>query len=243
MLDKPDTFAGNALLRALAEADKELLRPKFECIDLKLGEKLYKAHEPVEYAHFPISGICSVIAENEEGGRIETGVIGREGFIGIPIVLFVESTASEVVVQAEGSALRISRLKLLNAIQKSPTLNKLLLHFAHVFSVQVAQTALANGHNTISERLARWLLMCHDRAESREFPMTHRFLSVMLAVRRAGITEALNDLEGKKAIRATRGHIIILNRTILAQIAGAAYGTPEEEYKRVMTNWRKSVVR
>jgi CRP-like cAMP-binding protein len=232
MLDIP---TGNSLLHALAKADAELLLPKFECVDLKIGEKLYTAHDPVEYAHFPLSGICSVIAKNE-GGKIETGIIGREGFIGIPIVLFVESAASEVVVLAEGSALRISRLKLLNAIQKSPSLNKLLLRFAHVFSVQVAQTALANGHNTISERLARWLLMCQDRAESREFPMTHQFLSVMLAVRRAGITEALNDLEGKKVIRATRGHIIILNRTILKQIAGAAYGTPEEEYKRVMTN-------
>ena len=236
MLDKPDTFAGNTLLHALADADKELLLPKFECVDLKLGEKLHKAHEPVEFAHFPLSGICSVIAENEEGGRIETGVIGREGFVGIPIVLFVESAASEVVVQADGSALRISRLQLLHAIQESPSLNKLLLHFAHVFSVQVAQTALANGHNSISERLARWLLMCQDRTESREFPLTHQYLSVMLAVRRAGITEALNDLEGRKAIRATRGHIIILNRTILKQIAGAAYGTPEEEYKRVIAN-------
>jgi CRP-like cAMP-binding protein len=232
MLDIP---TGNSLLHVLARADAELLLPKFECVDLKIGEKLYKAHEPVEYAHFPLSGICSVIANNE-GGKIETGIIGREGFVGIPIVLFVEVAASEVVVQAEGRALRISRLKLVNAIQKSPPLNKLLLHFAHVFSVQVAQTALANGHNSISERLARWLLMCQDRVESREFPMTHQFLSVMLAVRRAGITEALNDLEGKKVIRATRGHIIILNRTILKQIAGAAYGTPEEEYKRVMTN-------
>lgn len=233
MLDIP---TGNSLLHALAKADAELLLPKFESVELKFGEKLYKAHEPIEYAYFPLSGICSVIAENEEGVRIETGLIGREGFVGIPIVLFVESAASEVVVQAEGSALRISRPKLLHAIQKSPYLNKLLLHFSHVFSVQVAQTAVANGHNTINERLARWLLMCQDRAESREFPMTHQFLSVMLAVRRAGITEAINDLEGRKAIRAARGHIIILNRAILEQIAGAAYGTPEEEYNRVIAN-------
>jgi CRP-like cAMP-binding protein len=233
MLDIP---TGNSLLHTLAKADGELLLPKLESVDLKVGEKLCKAHEPIEYAYFPLSGICSVIAQNEEGVRIETGLIGREGFIGIPIVLFVESAASEVVVQAEGSALRISQPKLLHAIQKSPRLNRLLLHFAHVFSVQVAQTAVANGHNTIHERLARWLLMCQDRAESHEFPMTHQFLSVMLAVRRAGITEALNDLEGKNAIRAARGHIMILNRTILEQIAGAAYGTPEEEYKRVITN-------
>jgi CRP-like cAMP-binding protein len=235
MLDIP---TGNSLLHVLAKADAEILLSKFEPVDLKIGEKLYKAREPIKYAYFPLSGICSIIAENEENVRIETGLIGREGFIGIPIVLFVERAASEVVVQAEGRALRISRRELLLAVQKSPALNKLLLNFAHVFSVQVAQTAVANGHNTIHERLARWLLMCQDRAESHEFPMTHQFLSAMLAVRRAGITEALIDLEGKKAIRATRGHIIILNRAILEQIAGAAYGTPEAEYKRVITDWR-----
>ena len=233
MLDFP---TGNSLLHVLAMADAELLLPKFESVELKIGEKLYKAHEPIEHAYFPLCGICSVIAENEEGVRIETGLIGREGFVGTPIILFVESAASEVIVQAGGNALRISRLMLLNAVQKSPPLNRLLLRFAHVFSVQVAQTAVANAHNTINERLARWLLMCLDRGESREFPMTHQFLSAKLAVRRAGITDALNDLEGRQAIRATRGHILILNRTILEQIAGAAYGTPEAEYKRVITN-------
>jgi CRP-like cAMP-binding protein len=195
---------------------------------------LCEAHKPVEYAYFPISGVCSVIAQNAESFQMETAFIGREGFVGTPIVLFAEHAPSQVIVQAPGRALRIARAKLLKAIELSPSLHKVLLQFCHTFLVQVAQTAVANGHNTINERLARWLLMYQDRVDSHEFPMTHQFLASMLAVRRSGITEALNFLEGKRAIWALRCRIIILNRACLEQIAGAAYGVPEKEYQRLI---------
>ena len=94
------------------------------------------------------------------------------------------------------------------------------LRFAHTFNVQISQTAVANGRYQINQRLARWLLMCQDRVDSHEFPMTHKFLSIMLAVRRAGITDALNLLEGKKCIRALRGRILITDRKCLEEIAG-----------------------
>ena len=94
---------------------------------------------------------------------------------------------------------------------------------------------MANGRYTINQRLARWLLMCQDRVDSHEFPMTHKFLSVMLTVRRAGITDALTALEGMKCIRALRGRILITDRKVLEQIAGAAYGIPESEYRRLLS--------
>jgi CRP-like cAMP-binding protein len=234
MPDNPESLVQNTLLGVLVKSDLELLRQKLEWTELPLGRVLYEVNGKVDYAYFPTSGICSVIAQNAEGVQIETGLIGREGFVGIPIVLFVDSGPSQVVVQAEGRALRISRAKLLNAIRKSPSLSAMLLRFAHTFNVQISQTALSNGHFTIHQRLARWLLMCQDRVDSHEFPMTHKFLAVMLAVRRAGITDALNYLEGKKAIRAMRGRIIILNRAILEHMAGGAYGVPEQEYKRLL---------
>jgi CRP-like cAMP-binding protein len=235
MPDDSKSIIANTLLAALAKADFELLKPKLEWADLNLGELLYEAHKPVEYAYFPVSGICSVIAQNAEGVQIETGLIGREGFVGIPIVVFAESAPSQVLVQASGRALRISRAKLLRAIQESPVFHKVLLRFSHTFSVQIAQTALANGRNRLNERLARWLLMCQDRVDSHEFPMTHKFLANMLAVRRAGITDALNFLEGKKCIRAMRGRILITDRKCLEVMAGAAYGVPEKEYQRLLT--------
>lgn len=116
----------------------------------------------------------------------------------IPIIHYTDSAPWQVVVQAGGRALRISRASLLEAISKSQSLSATLLRFAHTFHVQVSPTALANGHFTIPQRLGRWLLKCQDRVELNEFQMTHEFLSNMLAVRRAGVTEALNVLEGQK---------------------------------------------
>jgi CRP-like cAMP-binding protein len=230
-----ELLAQNTLLATLSKPDLAMLGLKLEWADLTIGDVLYATHKPVENAYFPTSGIYSVIAQNEEGVQIETGLIGREGFVGVPIVLFAASAPSQVVVQASGRALRISRTKMLNAIEESPSLQKVLLQFAHIFSVQIAQTAVANGHYTINQRLARWLLMCLDRADSHEFPMTHKFLALMLSVRRAGITDALTFLEGRKAIRAMRGWVIVLNRSVLEEIAGAAYGVPEKEYKRLIS--------
>ena len=229
-----EPFVQNTLLGALKKSDFELLKPNLKWAELEIDDVLYEAHKRIEYAYFPTSGICSVIAQNKEGVKIETGLIGREGFVGIPIVLHAESAPSQVVVQAEGRALRMSRTKLLSAIRTSPSLSATLLRFAHTFTVQIAQTALSNGHFTINQRLARWLLMCQDRVDSNEFPMTHQFLSMMLAVRRSGVTEALNELEGKKAIRAMRGRIVILNRSMLEEVAKGAYGVPEQEYKRLI---------
>ena len=230
----PQSSIENHLLASLPKADFALLAPKLHWVDLKIRERLYEPDQEIEHAYFPTAGICSVIAENAAGVRSETGVVGKEGFIGIAIALFAGSAPSHVIVQLEGRALRIKKSHLQKAITQRPTLLATLLRFTHVFSVQTAQTAVTNGHNTIAQRLARWLLMCQDRADAPEFTMTHEFLAVMLAVRRSGVTEAVNDLEGRNVIRATRGRIAILDRSGLMAIAGGAYGVPEKEYKRLL---------
>src|SRR5687767_7416045 len=113
-----DPFSRNNLLAKLSKSDLELLKPKLELVDLKLGDVLYHPNKTMDYAYFPISGICSIIAENSKGVKIETGVIGREGFVGIPIIHFTDSTPSQMLVQGEGRALRLSRAHLLKAVQK-----------------------------------------------------------------------------------------------------------------------------
>ena len=230
-----EPFDANTLLAKLPKSDFELLKSKLEWKDLVMEEVLQEPNKQVEYVYFPTSGICSVIAENVEGVQAETGLIGREGFVGLSIVLFADQAPSKVIVQSAGRALRISRAKLLKAIAERPSLQAPLLRFVHTFNVQISQTAVANGRYTINQRLARWLLMCQDRVDSHEFPMTHKFLSVMLTVRRAGITDALTLLEGLKCIRALRGRILITDRKVLEKIAGAAYGIPESEYRRLLS--------
>ena len=132
-----------------------------------------------------------------------------------------------------GEAFRIGAGDLQAAMDHSGTLRALLLRFVHTFIVQVSQTAYANAGYSIEERLARWLLMTHDRLEHDDMPMTHEFLSIMLGTRRPGVTLAVQMLEGVGVIRATRGHITMRDREKLEQIAGQSYGFAEKEYSNV----------
>ncbi len=227
--------AQNLLLAAIPPAELEALQPQLEWVDLRMHAVLAQSDEPITHAYFPTEGICSIIAVTVEGVRIETGLIGREGFVGAAIVLLVDRAPYNTVVQAAGRALRMSRANLLAVADSSPALYSLLLRFIHLFTVQTAQTALANGRCTVDERLARWLLMCHDRVESNEFPITHEFLSVMLAVRRSSVTDALHALESRRLIQSTRGNVKILDRPRLERAAGGAYGLPEREYERLIS--------
>jgi CRP-like cAMP-binding protein len=136
--------------------------------------------------------------------------------------------------QAAGHGQRIGTVELHKAMQKSASLQASLLKFVHVFMVQTAHTAIANARTKLDERLARWILMAHDRLDDRSMPLTHEFLSLMLGVRRAGVTEALQDLTAQKLIQSARGSVVVLNRKGIERMAGAAYGTPEAEYRRLI---------
>jgi CRP-like cAMP-binding protein len=106
--------------------------------------------------------------------------------------------------------------------------------FVHCCEVQLGHSALANGRYNMHERLARWLLVCHDRLDGEDLALTHEFLSVMLGVRRSGVTEQLHILEGLHAIKATRANIRIIDREKLEEVAGGWYGAPEAEYRRLI---------
>jgi CRP-like cAMP-binding protein len=135
--------------------------------------------------------------------------------------------------QAAGAGWRLKVADLRRAMEQSPSLHQALLHFAHIFSVQTAHTALANGRANIEERLARWLLMAQDRLHTDQLPLTHEFLAIMLGVRRPGVTVALKLLENDGLVSGTRGVITVLNRDGLKQRANGAYGAPEAEMRRL----------
>ena len=179
-------------------------------------------------------GAISAVAQTAGGRRIEVGIIGREGFKGVPLLLGVDRTPHESLVQIEGEALRVPSATFLDLLGRRPAIASLLLRYAHVFHVQTAQTAVSNGSYTLEERLARWLLMCHDRVDGDEFPITHEFLATMLCVRRAGVTTTVHVLEGLGTIEARRSRIRILDRPKLEAVAGDSYGIPEAEYRRLI---------
>ena len=150
------------------------------------------------------------------------------------MVLGSDSVTTTVGIQVAGSAYRIERLALLDAVARSSSLRDVLVRFAHVLMVQTTYTLLANAVHQIDERLARWLLMCHDRVSGDNIQLTHEFMSVMLSVRRPSVTNTLHILEGNGYIRSDRGFVTIVNRAGLEAFAADAYGQPEVEYRRLL---------
>lgn len=234
MSDLPQSFVRNRLLAKLCPEDFDLLQPHLEPVALNRGDVLITPNQPITHVYFLEAGITSVIANTAGGRRIEIGLTGRDGLAGTPVLLGVDSTPHETFMQIAGSALRIKTESLRHALQQSPSLHSLLLRYVQAFTIQTSHTALSNGSHKIEERLARWLLMCHDRLDGDDLPITHEFIALMLGVRRAGVTEALNILEGRGIIRTGRGNIVVLKRTKLEKAAGDSYGVPEAEYHRLI---------
>ena len=177
-----------------------LLKPDLEPVELPVRQVLEMPNKPIKHSYFIEYGLASIVAANKNK-RLEVGLIGCEGVTGLPIILGNDRSPNETFMQVPGHGIRIAADKLRKAIAQSRSLERALLNFAHDFMNQTANTALANGTATLEERLARWLLMANDRLRGDEVPLTHEFLSLMLGVRRAGVTVGLHYLEQRALIR------------------------------------------
>jgi CRP-like cAMP-binding protein len=222
----------NGLLSRLSGQDLALLGP-MERVELAPHNALEVANRSVESIYFIERGFASVVADDADGGIIEVGLIGPEGMTGLAVVHGVEKTPFSTVVQGGGSAVRVDPGHLRAALTDSPSLHQLFMRYAQAFAVQVASTASANGRLLLEQRVARWLLMVGDRL-GESFQITHEFLSIMLAVRRAGVTRALQDLEARGLIRTMRGIVAIIDRNGLAEFTNGAYGLAEKEYAALL---------
>jgi CRP-like cAMP-binding protein len=227
-------FSRNQLLSALSADDLALLIPRLERVPLEMSDLLERPNEPIEHVYFPESGIASVIGIDGRKRRIEAGPFGREGMSGTPLVMGTDRSPHETAVQIGGTAQRISADDLRRALERSPALNRYLLLYCQAFSVQTTHTAVANAHAALEPRLARWLLMTQDRSDGGDLPLTHAFIALMLGVRRAGVTVAIQALEGRALIRAHRRLIRIVDREGLQEIADGSYGPSEAEYERLL---------
>jgi CRP-like cAMP-binding protein len=222
----------NLLLRALPSEAFDLLSPVMQRVDLPLKYELVTPGEPSERVYFLEGGLGSIVATSSDDEIVEIGHIGYEGMSGAHVVLKVPKTPNKTFMQAEGSGISVPTSVFLNMVEQVPTANDLLFRYVHCCELQLAHSALANSRYNMPERLARWLLMCHDRLQTDDLPLTHEFLSIMLGVRRSGVTNEIHILEGVHAIKATRGNVRIVNRQKLEEIAGGCYGVPEHEYEQ-----------
>jgi CRP-like cAMP-binding protein len=232
--DPKPTLHRNRLLRLLSSADLALLDPFLERHELPERTDFEKPNRPVKAVYFIETGIASVVA-GANGQKVEVGVIGREGMTGQIVIMGNDRSPNESYMQVAGSGLSIPSARLREAMDKSATMRPVFTRYVQTFTMQATYTALAHAKGSLEERLARWLLMAHDRIDGDELPLKHDFLALMLGVRRAGVTVALQELCNASLIQTNRGRITVRDRQGLEEAANGLYGTPEAEYKRLIS--------
>lgn len=228
--DKPRTRIENRILAALPTKDYKRLVAQMERVHLPFAEVLYEPGDIIEQVYFPNDSIVSLLSTVEDRSTLEVGIIGNEGMVGVSVLLGVKTSPNRALVQGEGSAMRMSAAALRKETSADGSLQRLLHLNTHALMTQIAQSAACNRFHQVEARLARWLLMTHDRIGSDEFRLTQLFLSDMLGVRREGVTLAATALQRNRLITYSRGHITILNRAGLEASACKCYSIIKNEY-------------
>jgi CRP-like cAMP-binding protein len=224
----------NLILAQLPDAEYEPLAKFLVPVDLPLEMRLSEPNEPIEYVYFLNSGLISTDALTEKGESVEVGVIGREGFAGLPALLDQPQMSHSVMMQGSGEGLRIRSSILRDQFLKGGILQRLVHAFAYLQLVQVSQSVLCNRMHEVDARLARWLLTSADRMESESLNLTQEFLAQMLGVQRSTVTVAAGDLQRAGLIGYSRGKIHILDRPKLIKTACECYQIVSASYQRVL---------
>jgi CRP-like cAMP-binding protein len=228
-----DPLRQNRLLALLPAAELDAMRPYLERVTVQLGEPLIRPHEPIRYAYFPLDCLASLVIILEDGSTVESGSVGREGMVGIPIVLGAGSTPMQTLTQIAGDAFRIEASTIRAMFEQRGALHLMLSRYIHTLFMIASQSAACNRRHGVEARLARWLLMSSDSIASTSLDITQEFLAAMLGVRRAGVTEAAVKLQEAGWIAYSRGFVKILDREALEDAACECYHVVKQEYERL----------
>jgi CRP-like cAMP-binding protein len=219
----------NRLLAALPKKEYQRLLPELETVPLAFGDILYEPGDTIGHVFFPDNGIISLLSKVESRKVLEVGIVGNEGVAGLPVVLGVRVSLNRGLVQSAGTATRMKAAALRREFNRDGALQRLLHRYLHSLLTQISQSAVCNRFHTADARLARWLLMTHDRVESDEFRLTQEFLSNMLGVRREAVSKAAGALQKRGFVNYSRGHITVLNRAGLEATACQCYRVIRDE--------------
>jgi CRP-like cAMP-binding protein len=233
----------NRLLGLLPSRDYERLRPHLHPIPLAYRQSLYRAHKLIEFVYFIETGVGSLVNTMANGDASEVGTIGNEGVVGLPLVLGDDRAPTSVYVQVPGAGLRMKATLFNKELVRSASMRTVMLHYAHAFFNQVAQSAACNQFHSLEQRCCRWLLMTHDRMHSDEFLLTQEFLAMMLGVQRTGVTVAASALQRAGLIRYKRGNVTIIDRRGLMRRSCECYGVSKREFDRLLGNRAIGTVR
>jgi CRP-like cAMP-binding protein len=226
--------AGNRLLAALPRQEQRRILARCDQVELVAEDILHEAGTVQRHVYFPTGGFISLVTPLDACAGLEVTLVGSEGMVGDSILLDVAVSTLRHLVQGSGSALRIGAAAFRDELERSPALRRRLNRYVYVKMQQIAQTAACIRYHVVEARLARWLLMRHDRSPTDEFRATHEFLAYMLGVRRVGVTQAATSLQKQKLIRYYRGDIAILNRRGLESRSCGCYFAANELYDRIL---------
>ncbi len=224
----------NHLLAALPQEEYERLLPNLEPVSLSLKQSLYEPNEPIDYAYFINSGATSLLNLMQDGQTIEAATVGKEGMVGVPLLLGTTQIPLQVIVQIPGDGLRMKTDVFKAQVSWGCPLHTLLLRYMQTLMNQISQTSACNRLHSVEARCCRWLLMTHDRMESDSFPLTQEFLSYMLGVRRASVSEVAATLQKSGLINYHRGQITIRDRKGLEAASCECYQSTQQEFKRLL---------
>lgn len=224
----------NRLIGGLPRKERNMILERCEPVDLVFGEILCEPDQPFQHVYFPLSGFISLVAPMGGHQPLEMGLIGNEGMLGVTLVLGVNTVPLRALVQGSGSALRMTAAQLKRVLRVCPSLPRILNRYLYILMAQLSQTSACTRFHEVEARLARWLLMTHDRAHADHFHLTHEFLADMLGVRRSGITIAAGALQQRKLISYSRGDISILDRKGLEAASCECYSAVVDDYERLL---------
>lgn len=224
----------NRLLASLPRKDRQQFLAGCEPTELVFAEVLAEPGQRIRHVLFPTQGHISLTTSLDERATMEVGLVGNEGMLGATLVLGVDASPLQALVQGEGSALCMDATRFRRELEQSSALQRVLKRYLYVFLSQLAQTAACTRFHVVETRLARWLLMTEDRAHSNQFHVTHEFLAYMLGVRRVGVTKAATALQSRQLISYSRGNITVLDHDGLVAAACGCYKADNATYDRIM---------
>lgn len=224
----------NLLLTSLPQAEFEQLQPYLEFVSLEVKQELYQPDIPIEFVYFPLEGVYSLLSLTSEGSLIEVATVGNEGMVGLPVFLGAKQIPGLAMTQIPGSALRMRTGDLQSQVTHGTVLYNVLHRYTQALFNLIAQTALCNRVHSIEQRCCRWLLLTHDRVGTDNFPLTHEFLSQMLGVRRAGVSEVAATLQKAGFISYRYGKVMVLDRTGLEATTCECYEMIKREFERLI---------
>ena len=224
----------NRLLAALPPDVLSRLLPQLHPVSLSVRDTLFLSETPIEAVHFVETGWVSLVSALDDGAQAEVGLIGREGMVGLPLIIGVDTAFEEAFVQADGTALCMEAAAFRRAMGEAPEFQRLMFRYYAAMNAQTTQTAACNGRHDLEQRLARWLLMAHDRADSDTLQITQEFLAIMLCVYRPSITIAALTLQRAGIIRYGRGQITVLDRDALEATSCDCYAAVQRRFARLL---------